>query len=182
MPDSTQSTALLVFQLSALTRRVERLQVILIGGTLAACAVGAIAFTPRRPAPGADVVTTKRLVLVDAQGKPGATIELGTSPISGDLSGPPGISGAPSLEITIAASRSDSASDSVQRRGAALGLSERALSITFGPISHPFSTPSPRTSGMRLQAGPTLMLTREDQSVYRIDPAPGAARPVGVAR
>ncbi len=77
MTDLTQPATGLASQLHALERRVRRLHTVLLGGTLATCIVGATAFA-RQDAPSAgDVITARRLVLVDDEGHPGATIELG---------------------------------------------------------------------------------------------------------
>jgi hypothetical protein len=181
MPDSMQLPAPLVSRLNALERRVRPLQATLVAIALAAGAGSVAAFTARPPMlPSADIIRARRLVLVDGEGKPGATIELGPSAAPGISQAPPESPAPASLQIHVEGPLSDSAPGAIHRPGAQLELSARALSINFGPIEQRLSSGPPRESGMLLQPGPTLALMRGDQSVYRIDPNPGAGRPVSI--
>jgi hypothetical protein len=179
MSDSTHPTAQLVADVRRLERKVRRLQTVLLGSAFAACAVAAMAFTTKRPLASADTVTTKRLVLVDENGTPGATMELVSVVIPG-AQGPSGRRTAESLNITVddppsdsARNPSDSTKDVLWRGHAAVALNGQGLSVTLSP---PGSVP-PQESGLRLDPGPTFQLRRGDQSVYRIEPTRGV-RPV----
>ena len=179
MSDSTHSTVQIVADLRRLERKVRRLQTVLLGSACVACADAAMAFTTKRPLGSADTVTTKRLVLIDEHGSPGATLELVRTDIPG-AQGPSWRRTDESLRITVddppadsARNSSDSTKDVLWRGHAAVALSGQGLSVTLSP---PGAVP-PQESGLRLDPGPTFHLTRGDQSVYRIEPTRGV-RPV----
>ena len=142
--------------------------------------MGATAFA-RQDAPSAgDVITARRLVLVDDEGHPGATIELGGLAGAADAKAP-GQFGDRSLRITVSGRRGqipdqgpDTARSGRDAKNAELTLNPDGLSITFGTKGTESET---HTSGMRVNKKPTLVLTRDGQSVYLIDPV-GGLRPV----
>ncbi len=173
MSDSTYSNAQIVADVRRLERTVRRFQTVLLGGAFAACVVAAMAFTTGRPLKSADTVTTKRLVLIDENGAPGATLDLVSVGISG-AQRPSWRRAGESLRITVddpasdsARNSSDSAKDVLWRGHAAVALSGQGFSVTLSP---PGPVP-PQESGLRLDPGPTFQLRRGDQSVYRIEPS-----------
>jgi hypothetical protein len=168
MTDTTESTALLIGRLRALERRVVRLQAALAGGALALCTVGIVAFTSWAPVPPpSDVVSAHRLVLVDSQGKAGATIELG----SDGAEGTPGAleDRQPALKISLARKSSGSTTDSLAGTRTELRLSGRSLSVMFGLVPH-----VALRSGLVFDARPSLTLLLGKKPVYRIDPYSGS--------
>lgn len=176
MSDATQSQALLVSQVRVLERSVRRLQAALFGGALTVCALGFTAFNRASGSRTDDVVTTRRLVLLDVHGDPGATIELQRPATSLDSATALGLN-ARSLRITVSdrAPDGDAAGSDTESRTVDLTLSGRGLAITLARQGHALA---PRTSGMQLDAGPALVLTRGGQPVFRIDPVLGLTRPV----
>lgn len=180
MTDLTQPATGLASQLHALERRVRRLQAVLLGGALAAGIVGATAFTRQGARSAGDVMTTRRLVLVDDQGRPGATIELGGLAAPADAKTPDAFDDR-SLRITVSEPRGhapdqglDTAHSGPHARHAELALNAEGLSITFDAKDNQSGI---HTSGMGVNPKPTLVLTRDGQSVYLIDPV-GGLRPV----
>lgn len=177
MSDSMHPTAQLAADVRRLERKIRRLQTLLFGSAFTACAIAAVAFTTKRQAEAADTVTTKRLVLVDENGTPGATFELGSEALF-DAERPPWRR--TSLRVTVddppsdsARNSSDSAKDVQWRGHAAVALSGQGLTVT---LRSPGPGPAQK-SGLRLDAGPTFQLMRGGQSVYRIEPSRGV-RPV----
>jgi hypothetical protein len=180
MTDLTQPATGLASQLHALERRVRRLQSVLFAGALAVGILGATAFTRQGARSAGDVISARRLVLVDDQGRPGATIELGrvAAPADGKTPDAPDDR---SLRITVSDAGGhvpdqglDTAHGGRGAQHAELTLNPERLSITFDTKDTQSGT---HTSGVGVNAKPTLVLTRDGQSVYLIDPI-GGLRPV----
>ena len=174
MSDSTHTTAQLAADLRRLERKIRRLHTLLLGCAFSVCTFAAVAFTTRRSLGPADTLTTRRLVLVDENGAPKATFDLASGPQYG-VERTPWLR--TWLRISVDDPRLDAAPqipDSAQdpRRGhAAVTLGSDGLAVTLT------GSATAEESGLRLAPGPTLQLTRGDQTVYRIEPSRGV-RPV----
>lgn len=180
MSDSTHPTTVLASQLYALERRVRRLQVALLGAALAVGAAGATAFIRPNASSPRDVVTAKRLVLVDSEGNPGATIELASLAVPADANTPGGTDR--SLRIMVSDSREQGTDDGSDSAHTGRGLRRAEFNLNPDRLSIALDAPDrlhkSHRSGVNVHAGPTLTLTRDGQAVYQIDPVTGGARPV----
>ena len=176
---TADSTAALITRLGTLERRIRRLQAVLAAGACAVCVVGIGAFRTQ-PSANDVVVTARRLVLTDAQGKPGATIELGRPLVSvGSGDRFQESTSGQALMISIADKEAGSSADSVAAQGAEIRLSPRLFTVMFGGWVPPGRSLSPyEGSGMALSATPALELTSRGTMMFRIDPGLKFYRPV----
>ncbi len=175
---SADSNAALLVRMGSLERRVRRLQALLAGGTVAVCLVATAAFKAQ-PSPDDVVVTTRRLVLTDSQGKAGATIELGRPlvPVGSGDRFQESASGQ-ALMISIA-DKEAGITDSVAAQGAEIRLSPRLFTVMFGGWVPPGRSLNPdEGSGMALSARPALELTSRGTMMFRVDPGSKFYRPV----
>jgi hypothetical protein len=155
---------------------------VLAGGVIAICVVAIAAFRSQPPKPQADgaILSARRIVLLDAQGRPGAAIELGRALVpvgSGDRFQES--NNGQALMISIADNEGGGLTDTSAVTGAEIRLSPRLFTVMFGGWVPPGRSLSPdQGSGMALSAKPALELTSRGTMMFRVDPGSRFYRPV----